>query len=449
MTKKIFFIMFTVLLSTVMYTQAFASCSIWRKNNTIITVNKGDYLNGERVPTLVVGYSSDHIEDLSFTVTLTGAEWDYEKSGTITTGVTYKLDSKTTMTVNVDVGTSSNEFNFEHRNLLIPLYCKATQGGDLKFTVDGTDSTVSSSTQTFARCNDGKLTAGAKSARIGNIGELGTVWINDTSTQSFAKGKRFVLELDNSFHFTNPVEPVGTGKFENNCTFAIDSKDPSKAYVTMKNTTPNEAGKIELSGLVIERNATSKFNVVLMTISTNASVVELDTSFTVATYSDKATDAYTTTEATTEATTQAVIETTTEQATAVEANNNISIQIGATSYSIGDKTHSLDAPAFIANGSTMLPLRALANAFGISDNNISYDAETKTATLSPRAGIVVSITAGESKLDVNGVSVKIDSPAVIENNRIYLPLRAMANALGISNSNISFDNETKTVIIQR
>ena len=50
-------------------------------------------------------------------------------------------------------------------------------------------------------------------------------------------------------------------------------------------------------------------------------------------------------------------------------------------------------------------------------------------------------------MTVNGETVKLDSPAIIENNRTYLPVRAIANALGVDNSNIAWDAATSTATL--
>ena len=69
--------------------------------------------------------------------------------------------------------------------------------------------------------------------------------------------------------------------------------------------------------------------------------------------------------------------------------------------------------------------------------------------------ISVSVAIGAEELEtpatvtvtVNGQSVALDSPAIIENNRTYLPVRAIANALGVSNDNIAWDGSTSTATL--
>ena len=87
---------------------------------------------------------------------------------------------------------------------------------------------------------------------------------------------------------------------------------------------------------------------------------------------------------------------------------------------------TLDTPPLNRNGHTMLPIRFLANAFGISNSNIVWVEETKTVRLYGDDATVV-IAIGRPYLHVNGRKMELDSPAFIENGRTYLPVRAIAN----------------------
>ncbi len=113
---------------------------------------------------------------------------------------------------------------------------------------------------------------------------------------------------------------------------------------------------------------------------------------------------------------------------------------------INGEERTLDAAPIIRNSRTMLPVRFLANSLGISDDCIKWDDATKTATLQSEETTIV-ITIGAPAMTVNEKKVALDSPALIENSRTYLPLRAIANALGVSDNNISWDDTTKTATL--
>ena len=94
----------------------------------------------------------------------------------------------------------------------------------------------------------------------------------------------------------------------------------------------------------------------------------------------------------------------------------------------------------------MLPVRFLANAFGVTNDGIKWDAATRTATLTNTTTTIV-VTIDAPTMTVNGESVALDSSAIIESNRTYLPVRAIANALGVSNDNIAWDAATNTATL--
>ncbi len=79
---------------------------------------------------------------------------------------------------------------------------------------------------------------------------------------------------------------------------------------------------------------------------------------------------------------------------------------------------------FVEEGRTLVPVRYIAEAL---DAKVEWDKETQTVTLSKRK-FNVKITINESKITVNEEEKEIDCPAKIENNRTFLPLRAISEA---------------------
>ena len=77
---------------------------------------------------------------------------------------------------------------------------------------------------------------------------------------------------------------------------------------------------------------------------------------------------------------------------------------------------------------------------------IKWDAATRTAILT-NATTTIVVTIDAPTMTVNGATVALDSPAIIESNRTYLPVRAIVNALGISNDNIAWDCATNTATL--
>ncbi|MBQ4150826.1 MAG: hypothetical protein IJC81_03365 [Clostridia bacterium] len=128
------------------------------------------------------------------------------------------------------------------------------------------------------------------------------------------------------------------------------------------------------------------------------------------------------------------------------AKTEVKLTIGSKTAYVNGKAETLDAAPINRNNRTLLPVRFLANTFGVPNEGIKWDAATRTATLTnSEVTIVVKIDA--PSMTVNGKTVALDSPAIIENNRTYLPVRAIANALGVSNDNIKWDAATSTATL--
>ena len=168
----------------------------------------------------------------------------------------------------------------------------------------------------------------------------------------------------------------------------------------------------------------------------------------------------TTTEATTvtatETATEASTESTTEKGTEETTQNtpaDVKITIGSRKILIGDKEYAVDAAPYIQaeSNSTLVPLRfaAIAISGGNVENAdtssiISWDPNTKTAAV--KAGKkTVSFTAGSNAMITDGKPspMENDVKAEIKDGRMYIPFRALGNALGVK---VEWDADTKTAI---
>lgn len=89
---------------------------------------------------------------------------------------------------------------------------------------------------------------------------------------------------------------------------------------------------------------------------------------------------------------------------------------------------------------TQVPLRAAMEAYGCK---VVWDAAAKTAEVS-RDGVTVEVPVGANYILKDGKEITIDSPALIKNNRTYLPIRAVLESFGAS---IGWDAVTQTVLV--
>ena len=107
------------------------------------------------------------------------------------------------------------------------------------------------------------------------------------------------------------------------------------------------------------------------------------------------------------------------------------IAIGKSYFEINGRKHDLDAAAYIdENDRTMLPLRAIANALGIDNSDIVWDPKKEEVTITRADKVEIRIMVGEAAIYIDDAKTTIDTKAVIVKDRVFLPLRAIANALG-------------------
>ncbi len=152
-------------------------------------------------------------------------------------------------------------------------------------------------------------------------------------------------------------------------------------------------------------------------------------------------------------TTESVTEESSEETTQSAISNVVKATIGDKKIVIGDKTYTIDAAPYIqpSSNSTLVPLRFVALAICGEDvekadtsSNVKWDAETKTATVSAGSK-VIKFTAGSDTMIVDGKSIVMDNgvKAEISNNRMFIPFRALGQALGVS---VDWDADTKTAV---
>ena len=97
----------------------------------------------------------------------------------------------------------------------------------------------------------------------------------------------------------------------------------------------------------------------------------------------------------------------------------------------------------------MLPVRVIAKALGIANDNIKWDNKTKTASFVRADGKVVSCTVNSYVIKIGDEEVTIDTVPVIRNDRIYLPMRALFNAFNVPDENIIWDAAARTVTVTK
>ena len=114
--------------------------------------------------------------------------------------------------------------------------------------------------------------------------------------------------------------------------------------------------------------------------------------------------------------------------------NQIILTIGKKDAQVFGKTKSNDVAPKIEKDRTMLPARFVAENLGAK---VEWDGEKELVTITGKnlktdENVTILITIGAATVKVNGREIKLDSPAFIENDRTYTPIRFISEELGAS-----------------
>lgn len=112
-----------------------------------------------------------------------------------------------------------------------------------------------------------------------------------------------------------------------------------------------------------------------------------------------------------------------------------------------EKDVKFDTPPVIKYGRTLIPLRAVVEGMGAE---VTYDAENHIVTIVKDADtekeIKIELNLHDDTVKVNGGEPEaIDVPAEVMNNRTMVPLRFIAEQLGLK---VQWDQDTQTVTIE-
>ena len=109
------------------------------------------------------------------------------------------------------------------------------------------------------------------------------------------------------------------------------------------------------------------------------------------------------------------------------------------------KTLKFDLPPVIKEGRTLIPIRALSEAYGFE---VNWDAETKKITIT-KGDKVLELYVDKKEAYVNGEKVDLDVPPTMynvnsDNARTVVPLRFIVETMGLD---VNWDADTQTIDI--
>ncbi len=104
----------------------------------------------------------------------------------------------------------------------------------------------------------------------------------------------------------------------------------------------------------------------------------------------------------------------------------------------------MDASPFIDNGRTFVPVRYLALAMGVSENNIAWSpAAGEVKLITDKTTVTLQIANKTVYINDKAINMEV-APIIKEDGRTYLPARYVAEAFGYE---VGWDQATRSVLI--
>lgn len=440
--KRRIFVPAVLALSLLMPCTSFAA-SEWYINK-FVTVLEDTEFTMENAPTLTVSADSMFKDDFSFELDLTNAEWLYGDKGTLADGLDYIKLGDNELFFKVDF----DKFRPDENNIEVPLYCKVIKGvAEVNLICDDYIIRGSDKSDFGKTPDESKTTAyyGSASGDLsGDNDELNVIGIKEYDLDEVKKGDKYTLTLNNGFVFTGDGKVTGADSFvSSDLDIAFDKDKPDTCVITVKNDIKNVTGSILVTGLKIKSTSSSLFKGTDITVTKSA-----DKKFSAVLNVGK------------------LIQTVPSDAplkVAVVTMDRNSIKARGTGAP-GKKIR------IVIGGEVATEIRV--DSKGVWRANVEFNAEMEAGLYHVEIGYysastdkftfvstadfnitapVITTTAfklGEKSVTVNGVKTDIDGQLFIdENNRMMAPVRAFANAFGIKDSYISWNDANKTVTI--
>lgn len=123
---------------------------------------------------------------------------------------------------------------------------------------------------------------------------------------------------------------------------------------------------------------------------------------------------------------------------------SVVFKIGVPEYVVNGQTPGvkMDVAPFIQSDRTFVPVRFLGNALGVTQDRITWDNPSQTATLQG-ANATLQLAIGQARVVSNGQAKAIDVAPVLKSDRTFLPARFVAEGLGYQ---VAWDDATQTVV---
>lgn len=118
----------------------------------------------------------------------------------------------------------------------------------------------------------------------------------------------------------------------------------------------------------------------------------------------------------------------------------IKMKINDVNYTVNGQAKKMDAKPFISNSRTLVPLRFIIEAIG---GDVQWDGDSRVVTVNSKGKNII-LPIDSKKITVDGREIAIDQAAIIKGDRTYVPIRFVAENLGM---NVNYINESREIEI--
>lgn len=123
-----------------------------------------------------------------------------------------------------------------------------------------------------------------------------------------------------------------------------------------------------------------------------------------------------------------------------EKTRLIKMKINDVNYTVNGQAKKMDAKPFISNSRTLVPLRFIIEAIG---GDVAWDGDSRVVTVNSKGKNII-LPIDSKKITVDGKEIAIDQAAIIKGDRTYVPIRFVAENLGM---NVNYINESREIEI--
>lgn len=309
------------------------------------------------------------------------------------------------------------------------------------------------------------ITVKAESApeiKIGSVGEVGDITITEAAAGVIRDGEDLILDLPQGVRFASaPDVEVIEGDLRIDEDSVKTQKDGEEDDNQVKMTVDSDsttASVIKISGiryvcdrtvpegdviLKVKGDAVAQVNdaaevndyYTFDTVATNTVEIETITAFTL----DSDHKVFPNTSTAGKAINAKVV-----TPASSEYSATVTFVIGETTFTVNGVEQTMDVAPYLSNDRTYLPVRYVAQALGVADSNIMWNAADQSVIII-KGDRIIKLVIGSTTMLINGVPFTMDvAPEIVDPGRTMLPLRWVAQALG---ADVQWDAATQTVTV--